>query len=104
MVTLSVLCPLVINLREFEKDSSDLEVWLKEREAELEECGTIGANLDRCIEQTSILEVGGAIFKGGVYYIIPGWTGHYSKGWVGLYSREGCGYNNLPSSKWMECC
>ena len=52
-----VLSPLVDRLRDFWQESSRVEAWLQEREAELENCGTIGANLDRCKEQAEILQV-----------------------------------------------
>ena len=52
-----VLYPLVDRLREYKAESSKVGAWLEEREAEFEACGTIGANLDRCIEQAVILEV-----------------------------------------------
>lgn len=54
---ISVLSPLVEKLRQFKQESSTLEAWLKEREADFEACGTIGANLERCGEQSGILEV-----------------------------------------------
>ncbi len=54
---LLVLEPLVEHLREFNKVSARFEVWLQEKEAELAECGPIGANLDRCMEQETLLEV-----------------------------------------------
>jgi len=53
----AVLEPLVEHLREFNKVSGKLEVWLKEQESELLECGSIGANLDRCVQQETILAV-----------------------------------------------
>ena len=53
----AVLAPLVDRLREFKQESSTFEAWLKGKEVEFEECGTIGANLERCQEQTGILEV-----------------------------------------------
>ena len=55
--THAVLEPLVDRLRQFKQENSQLEVWLKEREAEFEDCGTIGANLERCEQQAGILEV-----------------------------------------------
>lgn len=45
------------SLREFKQESSKVKEWLGLREAEYEDCGTIGANLERCVEQTEILEV-----------------------------------------------
>ena len=53
----SVLEPLVEHLREYNKVSGKLEVWLLDKEAELQECGPIGANLDRCMEQEYMLAV-----------------------------------------------
>ena len=43
----SVLEPLVEHLREYNKVSGKLEVWLLDKEAKLQECGPIGPNLDR---------------------------------------------------------
>ena len=44
-------------MRAYKAESSKIGAWLEEREAEFEDCGTIGADLDRCIEQAVILEV-----------------------------------------------
>ncbi len=53
----TVLYPLLDQLRAYKVESTKIGAWLEEREAEFEACGTIGANLDRCIEQAVILEV-----------------------------------------------
>ena len=53
------------HLREYNKVSGELEVWLQDKEAKLQECGPIGANLDRCIEQEDILAVS---VLGGVWF------------------------------------
>ena len=57
VVFVSVLEPLVEHLREYNKVSRELEVWLLDKEAGLQECGPIRTNLDRCMEQEDILAV-----------------------------------------------
>ena len=38
-----------------------MEAWLEAGEGRMEECGPIGANLPRLVEQSVILEVGTAV-------------------------------------------
>ena len=40
---------------------AELEAWLRAGEGRMEECGPIGANLPRLVEQSAILEVGTAV-------------------------------------------
>ena len=52
------------HLRVFVRVSSKFDTWLAEQESKLEDCGPIGANLDRCLEQKDILEVCGGRREG----------------------------------------
>lgn len=62
------MTPLVERLRQFKQENSKMEAWLNEKEVGFEDCGTIGANLDRCLEQAKILEV--RVGKGSINWYI----------------------------------
>ena len=52
---------MIARVELFQVGLASLSAWVDESEAVLEECGPIGAHLDRLLEQADILEVGGVV-------------------------------------------
>ena len=52
-----VLSPLLSSVEAHCSSCSEFESWLDEQEGKLEECGPIGADLNRLKEQTELLKV-----------------------------------------------
>ena len=53
----AVLSPLLSSVEAYSSSCSEFESWLEEQEGKLEECGPIGADLNRLKEQTELLKV-----------------------------------------------
>ena len=54
----AALSALISDIEGYWSSVAELEAWLGAGEAKMEECGPIGANLPRLVEQSPILEVG----------------------------------------------
>ena len=57
----AALSALISDIECYWSSVAELEAWLGAGEARMEECGPIGANLPRLVEQSPILEVGTAV-------------------------------------------
>ena len=55
------LSALISDIEGYWSSVAELEAWLRAGEGRMEECGPIGANLPRLVEQSAILEVGTAV-------------------------------------------